>query len=473
MREIETDYLVMGAGASAIAFVDALVARADVDVVMVDRRHRPGGHWLDAYPFVRLHQPSATYGVDSRELGSGCIDESGPNAGYYELATGAEVTSYFGAVVDALVESGRVRFFGMSDYLGEEGDGHRFRSSLTGDVTAVKVRKRFVDATYVGPSIPSRHVPSFEVDDGVRFVSPNLLADLSEPGARYTIIGSGKTAMDSTGWLIEQGVAPDSIRWIKPREPLMINRAFTQPRELVASFVQLQASLARAAATADQPLDFALRLESDGALVRIHSDAEPTAFRGGTISMGEVERIRQVSNVVRSGYVRRIGADRVVLTDGEIDARTDEVFVDCTARGVRSTAARPVFGTDRMTLQFLTLGNATYSAATIGVVEALVTDDAEKNALCPPSAFDGTLAGFPALVLPVMRGTAARSAVPEINDWNMGTRMNPIRGAADRKDDPVIAEAFETIAEYAPKAPENLSRLVRSTSGHAGGYTSG
>jgi hypothetical protein len=460
MREIETDYLVMGAGASAIAFVDALVARADVDAVLVDRRHRPGGHWLDAYPFVRLHQPSATYGVDSRELGSGRIDESGPNAGYYELATGAEVAAYFGGVVDDLVGSGRVRFYGMSNYLGGDGDGHRFRSLLTGDITTVKVRKRFVDATYVGPSIPSRHAPSFEVDDGVRFVSPNRLVDLSEPGARYTVIGSGKTAMDSTGWLIEQGVAPDSIRWIKPREPLMLNRAFTQPRELVASFAQLQASLARAAATADQPMDFALRLESDGVLVRIHTDVGPTAFRGGTISMGEVERIRQVSNVVRSGYVRRIGTDRVVLTDGEIDVRADEVFIDCTARGVRSVTPRPIFGTDGITLQFLTLGNATYSAATIGVVEAFVADDAEKNAMCPPSAFDGTLVGFPALVLPVMRGTAARSAVPEINAWNMGTRMNPIRGASDRKDDPAIAAAFETIAEYAPKAPENLARLV-------------
>ena len=35
----------------------------------LDRRHGPGGHWNDAYPFVRLHQPSAFYGVPSRNLG--------------------------------------------------------------------------------------------------------------------------------------------------------------------------------------------------------------------------------------------------------------------------------------------------------------------------------------------------------------------------------------------------------------------
>jgi cation diffusion facilitator CzcD-associated flavoprotein CzcO len=58
MGGIETDYLVVGAGAAGMAFVDALIADCDADVVMVDRRHRPAGHWNDAYPFVRLHGPS-------------------------------------------------------------------------------------------------------------------------------------------------------------------------------------------------------------------------------------------------------------------------------------------------------------------------------------------------------------------------------------------------------------------------------
>jgi hypothetical protein len=428
---------------------------------MVDRRSRPGGHWLDAYPFVRLHQPSATYGVDSRELGNGRIDASGPNAGFYELATGAEVAAYFGAVLDeTLLPTNRVRFLGEHEHHGTEGDREQVVSLTSGDTTSVKVRRKVVDATYVAPSIPSLHEPSFEIDEGVRFVSPNRLADMSQPGDRYTIIGSGKTAMDTCGWLIEQGVAPDEIRWIKPREPLMLNRAFTQPRELVASYMQLQAAIARAAATAETSIELALRLRSEGVLAQIHMDIEPTAFRGGTISMGEVERIRQVDNVIRRGYVRRIGTERVTLTAGDIGAHPREVFVDCTARGVPTTTPRPIFGPDRMTLQFVTLGNATYSAATIGVVEALARDDVDKNALCPPSPFDGTVAGFPATLLPALLGSAARSAVPDINAWNMGTRMNPVREAPDRMDDPVIASAFATIGENAMSALSNLSRLA-------------
>ncbi|MBK5330908.1 MAG: NAD(P)-binding protein [Ilumatobacteraceae bacterium] len=100
MRRLETDYLVVGAGATGMAFTDALIGESDAEVVMVDRRHRPGGHWNDDYAFVRLHQPSALYGVLSRPLGHDRIDESGPNAGFYERATAAEICDYYGRVLD-------------------------------------------------------------------------------------------------------------------------------------------------------------------------------------------------------------------------------------------------------------------------------------------------------------------------------------------------------------------------------------
>lgn len=45
-----------------MAFIDALIDHADVDIVLVDRRHAAGGHWLDAYPFVQLHQASLREG---------------------------------------------------------------------------------------------------------------------------------------------------------------------------------------------------------------------------------------------------------------------------------------------------------------------------------------------------------------------------------------------------------------------------
>ena len=89
MPELKADYLVIGAGAMGMAFTDVLMTESDKTVILVDRHDRPGGHWNDAYPFVRLHQPSAFYGVNSRKLGNDTIDQAGWNAGLFELASGS------------------------------------------------------------------------------------------------------------------------------------------------------------------------------------------------------------------------------------------------------------------------------------------------------------------------------------------------------------------------------------------------
>ena len=196
MGVIETDYLVVGAGAAGMAFVDALIADSDADVVMVDRRHNPGGHWNDAYPFVRIHHASAVYGVNSLVLGTDSIDETGPNAGFYERSSGVEVCAYFQRVLeDVLLPSGQVRFFGMCDYVGDWADEHAFTSRVTGETTTVRVRRKIVDTTYLDVTVPATHTPSFEVDAGVHFIPVGDLTRLAGRPTGYTIIGAGKTAM--------------------------------------------------------------------------------------------------------------------------------------------------------------------------------------------------------------------------------------------------------------------------------------
>ena len=81
MRTLDTDYLVVGAGAMGMAFVDSLIDHADVHVTLVDRRFAAGGHWQDAYPFVQLHQASLFYGVASTVLGTGAVQQQGPETG--------------------------------------------------------------------------------------------------------------------------------------------------------------------------------------------------------------------------------------------------------------------------------------------------------------------------------------------------------------------------------------------------------
>jgi hypothetical protein len=325
MREIETDYLVVGAGASGMAFVDTLLTATDAQVVIVDRRHRAGGHWLDAYPFVRLHQPSANYGVASAQLGTDRIDESGPNAGFYERATAPEICSYFNRVLEGFVASGRVQFFGMTDYRGADHDGHHLVSLVSGEETVVTVRRRLVDATYVESSIPSRHTPSYTVDDGVRLIPPNDLVDLAEAAAGFTIFGAGKTSMDTCNWLLDNGVDPEKIRWFRPRDLWLFNRAGMQPLDLVGSYMHLQGSWVEAAAQAQDSSDFAHRLEASNVFNRIDTTVEPGAFRGAIVSPVELDSLRRVERVFRGPRIRHVGAHRIVTSEGDIDtvARRD------------------------------------------------------------------------------------------------------------------------------------------------------
>lgn len=458
MRHIETDYLVIGAGASGMAFTDTLVAETDADVILVDRRHRPGGHWLDAYPFVRLHQPSACYGVASRELGQLRIDSSGVNAGFYERASAAEIVDYYGRVLDETLEpSGQVRFFGNHDYVGEEDGHHRIVSRLTGEAVAVTVRRRLVDATYTESSIPSRHTPGFAVDPAVAFVPPNALVDLDRPAGGFTVIGGGKTAADTCNWLLDQGYDPDRIRWVRCRDPWMFDRAHFQPLDLVAGTMEMQAAWVAAAAEAADGAEFCHRLEDAGVMVRIDPTVEPQLFRGATISRAELEALRTIDDVVRLGRVSRVDRDVITLEQGTLPARPGEVYVDCTAPGVRATPPMPIFAPGRITLQYTTVGVVPWGAAVVAKVEASRDDDAEKNRLCPVVTFTGDAARIMELASEGMAGLMARGTEADLAAWDAQCRLNPARGAAARADDPRVAAAFAAMGRSIGAALRNLA----------------
>lgn len=458
MREIETDYLVVGAGASGMAFVDEVVARSDAEVVLVDRQHQPGGHWLAAYPFVRLHQPSAYYGVSSRILGTNRIDEHGPNAGFYERATAPEICGYFQRVLEEdLIPTGRVRFAGMTDYRGEDADGHHLVSQLTGESTVVRVRRKVVDATYVRSEIPARHEPGFAIGAGVRVVPPNDLVEIHEPANSYVIVGAGKTAMDTCCWLLDVGVDPDRIRWIRTRESWLFDRASTQPLELVASSMRLQASWVAAAARAEDSSSFAHLLEDDGIFVRIDPTIEPGIWRGATISRREVDALRSIEQVVRRGRVLGISSDRMRFENGELESSADDVYVDCTAAGTPPWQSRPVFEPGRITLLYVTVGMVPFSAATVAAVETSGAGEEEKNRLCPPLGWTGEARDILTIAFNGLVGLSARFAEPELRRWMETCRLNPVAGAQARRDDPEVAGPFALMVANLGPALENLT----------------
>ena len=380
---ISADYLIMGAGAAGMAFADSVFTATDATIVMVDRHDRPGGHWNDAYPFVRLHQPSSFYGVSSAPLGTGRIEEVGPNAGFYELAAGHEVLGHFDLVMrERFLPSGRVRFFPMS----EVGDDRVVTSLLSGERCAVDARK-FVDATYSKMRVPSTATPSYAVAPGVAFAPLNALPRMAPDYDAFVVIGAGKTAMDACVWMLENGVDPDRITWIMPRDSWVLNRANLQPGyEFFAAFAKSLADQVEAVALADSVDDVFARLEAAGELQRLDPTVTPSAYHCATLSDGEHAQLRRIKNVIRLGHVTAIDADEIRLDQGAIPTGPATLHVDCSAVGFPPRPSTTIFDGDRITLQMVRTCQPTFSAAFIGFVESTFSDDAEKNRICTPIA---------------------------------------------------------------------------------------
>ena len=140
-------------------------------MVMVDRRHGAGGHWLNAYPFVRLHQASSFYGVASTLLGDDRIQQDGPEAGLHERASGAgdlRVLRPRAARAPARVREGVL----LSELRLPRRGSVRLARVRTG-VIEVRGRRRVVDARYLSPMIPATTPAPFGVADGVHAVAVN------------------------------------------------------------------------------------------------------------------------------------------------------------------------------------------------------------------------------------------------------------------------------------------------------------
>ncbi|HEV2477076.1 MAG TPA: NAD(P)-binding protein [Candidatus Dormibacteraeota bacterium] len=456
---MDTDYLVVGAGASGLAFADTLLAEADVAVTLVDRREGPGGHWQQAYPFVRLHTPSAYYGVNSLALGADRIDPTGENAGYYERATGEEVREYFASVAERLTQTGRVQALLHHDHLGGGPDGERVRDLATGTVHDIGVRQKVVDARYLEASIPATHMPPYEVASTARIVPVNDLPAVARPRALYAVIGSGKTAADACIWLLDNGVEADRIRWIRPRDAWFHDRRHFQPLDQVAGIMEGLALDAEAGALASSIGDLAERLENSGRLVRVDPSWAATMYRGTMLSSRELDAVRQIKDVLRLGRVRRIEADRILLDRGEAATQPELVHVDCSALGLNNAPGTPIFQPGRIVLQQVRHLSPSFNAALIAFVEAHRTDEADKNRLCPPNPYPSSMEDWPGMITRTWRAESRWLREPDIAGWVAGSRLNLLRDFPEHAGEPAAQAAAERFVAHVPAAIENLGSL--------------
>ena len=457
-RSLSTDYLVVGAGAMGMAFTDALIDHADVHVTLVDRRHAAGGHWLDAYPFVQLHQASVFYGVASTVLGSGAVQLHGPEAGLQERARQSEIRAYYDDILyHRFLRSGRVTFLGGSDYH-PEGSSHLVTSRVSGETVEVDVRRRVVEATYLSPTIPATTPPPFGVADDVDVAAINELGRLSAPPSRYVIVGSGKTATDGIVWLLANGVPPDRIVWVRPRDPWMLNRAVVQPDPAVA--LGLAADTMAAAASATSLDDFFLRLEDAGVVLRIDRDVVPTMAKTPTLAEWELDLLRTIENVVRLGHIKHVTRREIVLDAGSVPLTPGSLVVHCAASGLQYPPMVPIWGPDHVRLQTIRAGFPCFNAALAGYVEATRDDDRERNRLCPPHTRPDSQESWARMQVRGTIATRTYGAEADIAAWANGCALNPARIQPSQRDDPAVQAAAGRLADHSDRGLTRLAELA-------------
>ena len=441
VTKFDTDYLVIGAGATAMAFVDTLLTESDATVVMVDRYHQPGGHWTVAYPYVRLHQPSAMYGVNSRPLGNETVDKTGWNAGLYELASASEICSYFDHVMrQTFLPSRRVSYFPMAEY---DGSG-RFHLTTSGEEYQVAVRHKIVDTTYQSVTVPAMQPPEFSISTGVPVVPPNELPTIRQPFDQYVIVGAGKTGIDACLWLLEQGVAPADLTWIMPRAPWLLDRANVQPIPLrrADDIAREYAAKHEAIMRAESVPDLFDRLKAVGALLSIFPDERPTAFRCATVSLAELQELRKIENVVRLGRVKRITETEIELDGGAVPTSRRALHVNCTADAAKQLPIVPIFRDGLITLQSVRVCQPVFSAALIAHMEATYPNDVMKNELCPVTPNPKTDTDWLRFALSANFEQLRWSGNEDIGAWLRTSRLQP-NIAPPIPDDPEERAAYE------------------------------
>lgn len=456
---LQADYLIVGAGAMGMAFADTMLTETDASIIIVDKHHQPGGHWNNAYPYVRLHQPSAFYGVNSCHLGSDKIDTHGWNKGLFELATNSEVCAYFDKVMQQqFLTSGRVQYFPMCEYTGNS----QFRSLVSSEVFTVSAQK-VVDATYMNVTVPSMRAPSYAVDAGVACVPPNELPKISGQYNKFVVIGAGKTGMDACLFLLKHGVAADAIDWIVPRDAWLLDRARIQPiGSLELSLASGISAQLEAIVEAKSVEDLLHRVEKTGQLLRLDPSREPTMYRCATVTTAELTQLRGIENVIRLGRVKSITPTTIELDQGAIATSLQTLHIDCTADGLERRPIQTVFDNNSITLQSVRTCQQVFSAAFIAHVEASYTDNAHKNMLCTPVPHPDSHIDFLRTTLASNLNGAQWSADADLQAWLTNARLDGFTSADHVADmnDPAVQVSMQTLQATAQRATEQLQTLL-------------
>jgi hypothetical protein len=487
----ECDYLVIGGGATGMAFCDSLLhglssantsttTRSAVKVVLVDQHPQPGGQWNDSYSFVQLHQPSDMYGVESERL-EPSIDDGEEK----HRATRQEILEYYQRVVTKLQRDFDFRFVGgvgfdMQQLTTMPTDKLYNVSTMNGRTNAtIKVHKKVVDARYLQPDLPVHIPPKFGFDASKIACVPvnDLGVTKNSNNNHFVVIGGGKTGMDAVVYLLTKlNIPADNVTWVVPHE------AWITAREHIGScmdFLHACASLAKRQPNLKEYVtskDFFqngfLKWEHDGHVYRMTNDEIPTKFKDATLSKPEMTLLQSVTSVIRQGRVTKIlDNGSLEFEDGtsyQVPSTPEKtLYIHCSAGAFNysynNTKPPPIFDSDRIVLQdvYGTPGFC-FVGSLLGKLESLpMSDDDEKNAMClaptpspsssplGPSGGDiGCLTRDHGLVQRLLNLQQWLQR-PELRDWLVGHRLFNLRHKSVEDMERMVDETVAVLEEAA------------------------
>ncbi len=195
------DVCVVGAGVAGLnaLFVAGQYLSRDQKMILVDRRPRVGGMWVDTYPYVRLHQPHPMFTAGNIKW------TLGRDRAY--LASKSEVLDHFAHCLDVIKQ--RVR---VDEFFGWEVESHAEAAGIVRVTCRSSDGRRLVIETKQlinAPGFECKPNDPLELSsDRVQSVSPNFCDmrgdDIRASDEPVWVIGGGKTAMDTAHALITE-----------------------------------------------------------------------------------------------------------------------------------------------------------------------------------------------------------------------------------------------------------------------------
>jgi cation diffusion facilitator CzcD-associated flavoprotein CzcO len=192
---------IVGAGLAGLnaLFVASRYLSRDQKVILVDRRQRVGGMWVDTYPYVRLHQPHPMFTAGNIKW---TLDQS---RGY--LATKGEVLDHFQHCLDVIR-----RRIHVDEFLGWEVESHDEADGIVRiTCRSSDGRRRVIEAKRLIKAYGFQIKPNDPLEISskrVMSVSPDYCdmrcEEMRRSDTPVWIIGGGKTAMDTAYALITE-----------------------------------------------------------------------------------------------------------------------------------------------------------------------------------------------------------------------------------------------------------------------------